>query len=118
MTKFECILCGLALNEYSDDRWTVQSYVGRGRSKPTWGFVSDSTPTNVMAMVAGYVLGKSFSDLATLIIEDRLLYSDVFDVDEEELDLAAEILTETLDGELEFVQGVSVDSMGKQTVIY
>ena len=118
MTKFECILCGLALNEYSDSRWTIQRYVGRGRSKPVWGFVSDSSTTDVMAMVAGYVLGKSFDDLATLIIEDRHLYSDIFEVDEEELGLAAEILTETLDGELEFVEGVCTDSMGKQTIIY
>lgn len=118
MTKFECILCGLALNEYSDSRWTIQSYVGRGRSKPTWGFVSDSTPTDVMAMVAGYVLGKSFDDLAEVIIAERHLFTDILEVDEEELSLAAAILCETLDGELEFVEGVSADSMGKQTVIY
>ena len=118
MTKFEAILCGLALNEYSDSRWKIQSYVGRRRSQPTWGFVSDSTPVDVMAMVAGYVLGKSFDDLATLIIEDRHLFTDVLEVDEEELGEAAAILCDVLDGELEFVEGVCTDSMGKQTIIY
>lgn len=119
MGNLECIICALAIEEYEGTEWNISQYSGRGMyGKETWSITSDHSAHHLMSITTGYVLGKTFTELAEDIIDNRHLFPNCLEVSEEEAGETLRILADVLDGKLEFVKGVSSDSMGRQTVVY
>jgi len=119
MNRFEAMIMALAVDEHEGCDFNISKYSGRGMyGNETWSFQSELSATQVLGMTAGYVLGKSFEELAELIVENRYMFGECLELDEEELGESTRILADTLDGELEFVKGFRSESLGRGTVIY
>lgn len=119
MNRFEAMVIGLAVQEHEGCSFSIDLYSGRGMyGNATWSFNSELKPLDVMSMTAGYLVNKSCKDLAQELIENRHMFTNCLEVDEEELNESMLILADTLDSELEFVKGMSSDSLGRGYVLY
>lgn len=119
MKRLEAILIGLAIDEHEGCNYEIINYTGRGMyGNETVAVVCELRHGYVTGLLAGYLLGKSFKDLAHEIVDNRYSFSEWLEVPEEDLDCVVEALADELDNECEFVSGFDYDSLGKQFVIY